>query len=199
MTPQESQHKDEDKERDDDMVVDLGDEVDAPADTTLMTGAAHLPQRILQSVGAAVLLFLAIFVTVTVILRYFGHGVLGAVEIAALGMVVITVMVIPAVTLADENFRVEVADFFVSVKTLNKLEVLSIAIQILVSVFLAAAAIDLLIHDISTRTTMAGELSLERWLLSLPVAIGFIGTVYSTVLVAMRHRRKPTTTTVSEG
>lgn len=175
--------------KDDDIKVDLGDEVGTPQDMKSLSGSVHLPQRILQGIGAALLLFLAAFVTVTVIMRYLGSGVLGAVEIAALSMVVITVLVIPAATVADENFRVEVADFFVGEKTMSGLNILSIVVQLVVSIFLATAAIDLLIHDISTRTTMAGELSLERWLLSLPVAIGFIGTVYSTILVALRVRR----------
>lgn len=175
--------------RDDDIKVDLGDEARTPQDMNSLRGSVHLPQRFLQGLGAALLLILAAFVTVTVIMRYLGNGVLGAVELASLSMVIITVLVIPAATVADENFRVEVADFFVGEKTMSGLNILSIVVQLVVSIFLTAAAIDLLIHDISTRTTMAGELSLERWLLSLPVAIGFIGTVYSTILVALRIRR----------
>ena len=46
---------------------------------------------------------------------------------------------------------------------------------------------------------MNPEVVKQLLLLFVLMAIGFIGTVYSTVLVAMRHRRKPTTTTVSEG
>lgn len=175
--------------KDDGIKVDLGDEVGTPRDMASLSGPVNLPQRFLQGIGAALLLFLAAFVTVTVIMRYLGNGVLGAVEIASLSMVIITVLVIPAATVADENFRVEVADFFVGEKIMSGLNILSIVVQIVVSIFLAAAAIDLLIHDLATRTTMAGELSLERWLLSLPVAIGFIGTVYSTILVALRIRR----------
>ncbi|QGU05170.1 TRAP transporter small permease [Corynebacterium comes] len=171
--------------------VDLGGSAETPHDLSLLPGRALLPQRLLQGIGAAVLLAMAVLVTVAVIMRYLGNGIIGAVEIASMCMVVITVLVIPAATVADENFRVEVADFFAGEKTMAGLNVLSIIVQVVVSVFLAIAAVDLLIHDINTLTTMGGELSLPRWWLSLPVALGFIGVVYSTILVALRIRRDP--------
>lgn len=68
-------------------------------------------QRLLQGIAAAIILALAVFITVSVIMRYTGNGILGAVEIAALSMVLLTVLVVPAATVADENFRVELADF----------------------------------------------------------------------------------------
>lgn len=169
-------------------VVDLGAEADTPHDINQLGSPIYLPQRILQGVGAALLLFLAGFITVAVILRYTGNGIIGAVEIASMLMVAITALVIPAATAADENFRVEVADFFLGEKGLRALDVLSLVVQILVALFLAAAAIDLLIHDLSTRTTMGGELGWPRWLLSLPVAAGFIGIVYSTLTVIFKFR-----------
>lgn len=171
--------------------VDLGKAAETPHDLAALPGRALLPQRLLQGIGAAVLLALAVLVTIAVIMRYLGNGIIGVVEIASMCMVVITVLVIPAATAADENFRVEVADFFVGEKTMARLNILSIIVQIVVAVFLAIAAVDLLIHDIDTLTTMGGELSLPRWWLSLPVALGFVGVVYSTILVALRIRRDP--------
>lgn len=179
----------------DSKAVDLGKAVETPHDLKALQGPIYLPQRILQGIGAALLLILAVFITVSVIMRYLGNGVLGAVELAAMSMVIITALVIPAATAADENFRVEVADFFAGVKTMKALNVLSIVVQLAVALFLAAAAIDLLIHDIATRTTMGGELSLPRWWLSLPVAAGFIGIIYSTILVIFRIRRSPAANT----
>jgi TRAP-type C4-dicarboxylate transport system permease small subunit len=175
--------------------VDLGGTMDTPHDLSSLPGRPLLPQRLLQGIGAAVLLALMVVVTVAVIMRYLGNGIIGVVEIASMCMVVITVLVIPAATVADENFRVEVADFFVGEKTMARLNVLSIVVQVVVSVFLAIAAVDLLIHDITTLTTMGGELSLPRWWLSLLVALGFLGVVYSTLLVALRIRRNPSANT----
>lgn len=169
-------------------VVDLGAEAKTPHDIKDLSSPTYLPQRVLQGIGAALLLVLSAFITVAVILRYTGNGIIGAVEIAALLMVVITVLVIPAATAADENFRVEVADFFVREKGLRALDALSLVVQLLVAFFLAVAALDLLINDIATRTTMGGELELPRWLLSLPVAAGFVGIVYSTIIVILKFR-----------
>lgn len=177
--------------------VDLGGAAESPHDLSALPGPALLPQRVLQGIGAAVLLALAVMVTVAVIMRYLGNGIIGVVEIASMCMVIITVLVIPAATVADENFRVEVADFFVGEKTMAGLNVLSIVVQIVVAIFLAVAAVDLLIHDVATLTTMGGELSLPRWWLSLPVALGFIGVVYSTILTALRLRRRPVADTAS--
>lgn len=175
--------------------VDLGKAAETPHDLKSLRNPVYLPQRILQGIGAALLLILAGFITVSVIMRYLGNGIIGAVELAAMSMVIVTVLVIPAATAADENFRVEVADFFAGVKTMKVLNVLSIVVQLLVALFLAVAAVDLLIHDITTRTTMGGELSLPRWWLSLPVAAGFLGIVYSTILVIFRIRRSPAANT----
>jgi|SRR5699024_8006943 len=146
-------------------------------------------QRTLQDIGAVVILALAVFITISIVLRYTGNGILGSVEIAALGMVVITVLVVPATAAADENFRVELVDFFVSKKTLSWLDVLSIIMQTLVALFLAVAAVQLFIHDISTRTTTGGELSIPRWWVTLPIAVGFLGLVYSSFVVALGHSK----------
>lgn len=168
--------------------VDLGEDAATPHDINRLRSPIYLPQRVLQAIGAGFLLFLTVFITIAVLLRYTGNGIIGSVEIASMLMVAITVLVIPAATAADENFRVEVADFFLKEKGLRALDVLSLVVQILVALFLATAAIDLLIHDISTRTTMGGELGWPRWLLSLPVAAGFIGIVYSTLTVIFKFR-----------
>lgn len=180
---------------DDAVRVNLDDEGEVPNDIKILAPPKFLPQRILQGIGAAIILGLAIFITVSVILRYMGSGILGSVEIASLGMVLITVLVIPAATAADENFRVEVADFFVGEKALSWLNVLGVIVQVVVALFLAAAAIDLLWHDLSTGTTMGGELSMPRWWVSLPITAGFVGLVYSTFLTAARIRRSPAANT----
>lgn len=171
-------------------------QVNVGGDTELLDQKEHLsgtvfaPQRVLQGIGAAIILALSVFVTVSVILRYTGNAIIGVVEITALAMVVITVLVIPAATAADENFRVEVIEFFVKTKALGQLEILSVTFHILVAGFLVFSAVDLLINDFHTGTTMGGELGMPRWWVSLPITIGFLGFMYSSLLAASSLRRK---------
>jgi len=178
----------------DDGMAEIDGEVRATHVSPELNQPSFMLQRTLQGIGAVIILVLAVFITISVVLRYTGNGILGSVEIAALGMVVITVLVVPATAAADENFRVELVDFFVSKKTLSWLDVLSIIMQTLVALFLAVAAFQLLIHDISTGTTTGGELSIPRWWVTLPIAVGFLGLVYSSFVVALMHSKSATTT-----
>lgn len=165
-----------------------------------LAGLIFAPQRVLQGIGASIILVLSVFVTVAVILRYTGNAIIGVVEITSLAMVVITVLVIPAATAADENFRVEVVEFFVKAKCLVGLEVLSVILHMLVAGFLVFSSADLLVNDLRTGTTMGGELGMPRWWVSLPITLGFLGFMYSSIL-ATRRLRKPlsSNSTLGEG
>lgn len=176
----------------DDGQVDLGSNAELLDEKEQLDGPIFAPQRMLQGIGAAILLAISVFVTVAVILRYTGNGIIGVVEITALAMVVITVLVIPAATAADENFRVEVVEFFLKAKGLVRLEVLSVIFHILVGGFLVFSSADLLLNDFRTGTTMGGELGMPRWWVSLPITFGFLGFLYSSILAALRLRRSLT-------
>lgn len=188
--------------RSDDLNDDIGplephQDAHTPQDIDPLRAPNLVVQRVLQGVAAAMILALSVFITASVIMRYSGNGILGAVEIAALSMVLITVLVIPATTVADENFRVELADFFLSIRSLSHLNIFNIIVQLFVSLFLAAATIQLLLSDLAMGTTIGGELSLPRWWVTLPITIGFLGLVYSSILVTMSIRKSSTRHTES--
>lgn len=169
--------------------VDLGSDAALLDEKEQLDGPIFAPQRVLQGIGAAIILAISVLVTVAVILRYTGNGIIGVVEITALAMVVVTVLVIPAATAADENFRVEVVEFLLKTKSLVRLEILSVIFHILVAGFLVFSSVDLLANDLRTGTTMGGELGMPRWWVSLPITSGFLGFLYSSILAALRLRR----------
>lgn len=172
-----------------DGVVDLG-----AFDTTEETSGQSKPRvwapvRVLGQVAGLLVLVLSLFITVTVILRFFDFGVVGSVELAALSMVLVTVLVAPVVTAADDNFRVEIVDLFLPGQVVHKLNIFGLIIQLLVMAFITFAALDLFIHDLDTGTTMAGELYLSRWWMTGIVLIGFIGALYATIVRFVRALR----------
>lgn len=148
-----------------------------------------MPARVLGQVSGLLVLILALFITVTVILRFFDFGVVGSVELAALSMVLITVLVVPAVTAADDNFRVEIVDLFSPESVVHRLNIFGLIVQLLVTAFITFAALDLFINDVDTGTTMAGELYLPRWWMTGIVLIGFIGALYATIVRFIRTLR----------
>lgn len=156
-----------------------------------LTGSRWIPERIFEGAAAVLIIGLAVFVTLTVILRYFGQGVLGTVELSAISMVVLTVLVIPAATAADENFVVEIVDLFKRPRLVDAARLLGAVVQVIVSLFLAFSALELLLYDWSTQTTMAGELSMPRYWLSLAVFLGFTLLVHASVLFLIRLVRTP--------
>lgn len=152
---------------------------EAPSSADPLSEKTWLPQRALQGAGGMLLLLLAAVVTFSVVLRAVGEGLVGIVELGSVSMVVITVLVIPVVTAADENFRVEVIDFFVSSETIRRLDVMGLFLQILISVFITVCAIDLFINDVVTGTTLTGELGLPRMWLTLLVSLGFLAMIHA--------------------
>lgn len=140
------------------------------------------PARWLFRLAAGVVLLLALFVTVTVLLRAVGVGVTGSVELAAASMIILTVLAVPAVTAADRNFRMELVDLIAGPKALGALERVSTIAQTLVALFVAAAAVLLAFKDLTTGITMLGELAWPRWLLTAPVAAGFLVLTYVLVM-----------------
>lgn len=159
---------------------------DSANETADLRGRSWLPEKVLESTAAVLIVALAAFVTLTVVLRYFGQGVLGTVELSALAMVVLTVLVIPAATAADENFIVEIVDMFDRPRLVDMARLLGAVVQVIVSLFLAFSALELLLYDWSTKTTMAGELSLHRYWLSLALFLGFAVLVHASVLFLIR-------------
>jgi TRAP-type C4-dicarboxylate transport system permease small subunit len=159
---------------------------EAPDETSSLQGRRWIPERILEHLGAVVILVLTVFIAVTVVMRYIGHGVLGSVELSALAMVVITVLVAPAAVGADDNFKVEIVDMFNRPTWVTACQVLGAVVQLIVAVFLTFSSMDLMLRDLDTKTTMAGELSLPRYYLSICVFVGFVCMLHASVLYLIR-------------
>lgn len=123
---------------------------------------------------------------VTVIMRFTGNGVLGAVELSAPSMVIITALVVPAATASDDNFKVEIVDMFNRQRLVYAAALLGAVVQLVVSRFLAFSSLKLLIYDWSTKTSMAGELSLPRYLLSLIIFVAFAVLLHATIVFLIR-------------
>ncbi|AGF73715.1 TRAP transporter small permease [Corynebacterium halotolerans] len=173
--------------------VDVGEFVETEHSAGQLQGRVWAPVRVLGQIAGLLTLVLALFVTATVLLRVVDLGVVGAVELASLSMVVLTVLIIPAVTAADDNFRVEIVDFLVGPRSLHWLNVFGLLVQLFVTAFITFAVLELFIHDIDTGTTMAGELYLRRWWLTAVVFIGFVGALYATVINLVRVFRSTLT------
>jgi len=156
-------------------------ELENPEADQHLPGRGNSPLRFLQSLDGLLIIALSLFITVVVLLRVAGIGVTGAVELGAMSMVVLVALGIPAVTRADENFRLEIIDFFVSAKTLSRLDAIGLAIQLVVTCAVWLFSVDLFINDVRTQTTMGGEKSLSRYWLTGAVAVGFAGVLYALI------------------
>lgn len=174
---------------------------DSANETTELSTRLWWPEKSLEWLAGLLLLILTLFVTVTVLMRFSGNGVLGAVEISAIAMVVITALVVPAATAADDNFKVEIVDMFNKPGLVRAATVLGAVVQMIVSLFLAFSSLELLIYDWNTKTTMAGELSMPRYLLSFIVFISFAVLLHATILflVQLLRSRGSNGTEGSEG
>lgn len=176
-----------------DGVVDIDAYVETEHSTGQLQEPIWIPVRVLAQIAGLLTLVLALFITATVLLRAVDLGVVGAVELSSLSMVVLTVLVIPAVTAADDNFRVEIIDFVVGSRGVHWLNVFGLLVQLFVTAFITFAALELFIHDLDTGTTMAGELYLSRWWMTAIVFIGFVGTLYATIINLVRTVRGTST------
>lgn len=166
---------------------------DSANELTTLSRRTWWPEISLEWVAGLLIIILTLFVTVTVTMRFAGSGVLGAVELSALAMVIVTVLVIPAATAADDNFKVEIVDMFNRPGLVKNTRILGAVVQLIVSLFLAFSSLELFIYDWSTKTTMAGELSIPRYWMSLFIFVSFAVLVHAASLFLfrlMRSRRK---------
>lgn len=162
---------------------------DSANELTTLSRRTWWPEISLEWVAGLLIIILTLFVTVTVIMRFAGSGVLGAVELSALAMVIVTVLVIPAATAADDNFKVEIVDMFNRPGLVKNTRILGAVVQLIVSLFLAFSSLELFIYDWSTKTTMAGELSIPRYWMSLVIFVSFAVLVHAACLFLLRLLR----------
>jgi len=115
-----------------------------------------------EALGALTVFILAISVTVGVILRYAGFGVLGLVELAALSMLLIVVLGAAGLSYRDEHVRLELIDAKIGEKNISRLELFVDAFQILVTAVVVFALFEVFRSDLETGTTLSGELDIAR-------------------------------------
>lgn len=121
-----------------------------------------LPAKVPEALGALTVFILAISVTVGVILRYAGFGVLGLVELAALSMLLIVVLGAAGLSYRDEHVRLELIDAKIGEKNISRLELFVDAFQILVTAVVVFALFEVFRSDLETGTTLSGELDIAR-------------------------------------
>lgn len=156
-----------------------------------MSQPVWLPVRLTEWAGAALVLFLAAAVTVGVITRAAGSGIIGLLELSALGMVVLTLLGAPGMTYRDENVRLEIVDLFASPRVLRVLNILSDVFQLVVVALIIYAAYLLFEADLSRGTTVGGEMRLSRsWITGL-VGVAFLVVAVTTVRKLWHDLRRP--------
>ncbi|NNG18986.1 TRAP transporter small permease [Naumannella sp. ID2617S] len=125
-----------------------------------------LPLKVLEFLGGLVVLALMLGVTTAVVLRIFGHGLTGVVELGALSMLFVVLLGAPALAARDEHVRLELVDFFTGPKVLRVLQHFGSMVQLVVTGLLIAAMWQVLQADLRRGTTIGGDLRIERWLIS---------------------------------
>ncbi|MDO5683226.1 MAG: TRAP transporter small permease subunit [Propionibacteriaceae bacterium] len=144
------------------------DDGDAPPKPT------WLPMRVLEWLGALVILALTVGITYSVAVRAAGHGLTGAIELAGLAMVFVVILGAPGLALRDEHVRLELADFVLGKKALTGLQWFGLLFQFLVVALLCFAMWQVLQADLRRGTTVAGDLRLPRYWVSGSVLVGFV-------------------------
>lgn len=163
-------------------------EESVPADDGLKE-KIWIPERTLELLAALLLIALTLFIVVSVVMRFAGHGILGAVELSAISMVVLTVFITPAATALDENFKVEIVDLFAGTRTISGFVIFGAFVQVVVSAFLFGSALEMFLSDVSTIVTMGGELAMHRYWLTLSVLIGFTVLLHAAIVFLLRSIR----------
>lgn len=155
--------------------------VESAEEKAALAGPVWLPVRLIEWAGALVVLALMFGVSYGVIMRSAGRGVLGLLELAAIAVLVITLLGAPGLTYRDENVRLEIIDMFASERVLKVLNVISDLITLAVVLVIVYAAFTLFLTDLDRGTTMAGELGLARYWLTGMIALGFAAVAAATV------------------
>ena len=153
------------------------------------------PVRVPELLAALVVLCLVVGVTIGVVLRVAGEGVLGLVELASLSMLLIVVLGAASLSDLDEHVRLELIDAVAGQSLLRFLDFLGGVIQLVVVGVVVYALQDLFRSDLATGTTTGGELDLKRSWLSGSATVGFalVGLVLVRQLIrGVLNRKKAT-------
>lgn len=134
----------------------------SPIDQEAIEHPDWLPARIPETIGAVVVLLLALGVGLGAILRYAGHGVLGLVELASLAMLVVVVLGAAGLSYRDEHVRLEIIDGALGERNIGRLELFVDAVMLLVTLVVIYSLFSVFRLDLSFGTTLSGELGIPR-------------------------------------
>lgn len=147
--------------------------VESAEEKAALAGPPWLPVRLIEWAGAVLVLLLMVGVTYGVIMRTAGRGVLGLLELAAVSVLLITLLGAPGLTYRDENVRLEIIDMFAGPRVLKVLNIISDVFQLLVVGVIVYAAVNLFQTDLDRGTTLSGELRIRRFWVTGVIALGF--------------------------
>lgn len=134
-----------------------------------------------------VLLVLAAGVTVSVFFRASGITWTGVFELAAISLVVMTMLTIASLTYRDAHVKVDLVDEIGSRRLGRAFELVASVIQIMVSATVLYATTHMLASDISQGTTFGGDLGLPRAWPGTVLPVSFALVLLVLVIFLVRH------------
>jgi TRAP-type C4-dicarboxylate transport system permease small subunit len=139
--------------------------------------------------AAAILVFMMLFTTVSVLLRQlFGINVLGVVDVMELALLGLIYIAMPGVFLRDDNVTVDVIDHAISRKARIALRalglVLALIFLVMMMIYMMPQALDKWQFDEVTMT-----LGISRFIHWIPIIFGFGLSIVGTAWVLVHYLR----------
>lgn len=135
---------------------------------------------------------LLIGVTYGVIARAFGISVLGVVELGGFALVITTLLAAAGLVRRDGHVRVELVDYFLKPKGFKWVEAVSIVIQVVVTLIVLWATLQLAITDVERERMLSyGNEYLPRIFLSAFLPLGMAGVLVMLLARLVKLLRTP--------
>ncbi len=128
---------------------------------------------VMEGLSGVVVLALALIVTVGVIARSLSIPLVGAIEIAGVTLVVMTLLVAPALIFRDEHVKIELTNGLGGERTQRVIDIIALVFQILVAAVLLYTTFLLFAQDVQRGTAFLGELRLPRAMLTVVLPFSF--------------------------
>ncbi len=160
-----------------DVTAEMVDHVDEPSPR----GFAGWLTWVTDGLAGLVVLAITAIVTATVIFRALNIPLIGAVEVASLLLVVMTLLAAPGLAKRDEHVKVELSNGLGGLRTQRVIDLIALALQIIVTVILLYGTAVLFLSDLQHPVTVAGELRWPRYLVTAVLPLSFL--IMLTILV----------------
>lgn len=156
---------------------------------------------IMEGFAGVVVLALAIVVIAGTIARAASISLIGAIEVAGVSLVVMTLLVAPALVFRGEHVKIELTNGLGGRRTQLVINIVALVVQILVAAVLLYTTSLLFAHDLVSGTSFLGELRLPRAMLTAVLPLSFTMTLVflvSQLVNALRPSRTPAPTALEE-